>query len=87
MSAAVVRPGRNADGRTWEYLLQSWRELDVPEGWRAEIDGGQIALVPPRHRHHHGIAERVQRALYPFGGKLELPEPFALTLETDAFPH
>ncbi|MCX5406332.1 Uma2 family endonuclease [Streptomyces sp. NBC_00335] len=64
MTAAMVEPDRNADGRTWEYLLQSWRDLDVPEGWRAEIDGGQIALVPPHHRHHNAIAESVQRTLY-----------------------
>ncbi|MEV7615800.1 Uma2 family endonuclease [Streptomyces sp. NPDC089799] len=64
MTAAMVEPGRESGGRTWEYLLQSWRELDVPEGWRAEIDRGQIHLVPPPHRHHNGIAARVQRALY-----------------------
>ncbi|MFG2750693.1 Uma2 family endonuclease [Streptomyces xanthophaeus] len=64
MTAAMVEPGRSAGGRAWEYLLQSWRELDVPEGWRAEIDGGRITLVPPPHRHHNGIAARVQRALY-----------------------
>ncbi len=64
MTATVVGPGRSAGGPAWEYLLQSWRELDVPKGWRAEIDGGRITLEPPAHRHHHGIAARVQRALY-----------------------
>lgn len=64
MTAAMVEPDRNAGGPTWDYLLQSWRDLDVPEGWRAEIDGGQITLVPPPHRHHNGIAAKVQRALY-----------------------
>ncbi|MFJ9792716.1 Uma2 family endonuclease [Streptomyces globosus] len=64
MTEAVVEPGRDADGGTWEYLLQSWRGLDVPEGWRAEIDGGLIRLVPPPHRHHNAIVDRVQRALY-----------------------
>ena len=64
MTAAMVEPGRSAGGRAWEYLLQSWRELDVPEGWRAEIDGGRITLVPPPHRHHNGITAKVQRALY-----------------------
>uniref|UniRef100_A0AAU2JSJ9 Uma2 family endonuclease n=1 Tax=Streptomyces sp. NBC_00049 TaxID=2903617 RepID=A0AAU2JSJ9_9ACTN len=64
MTAAMAEPGRSAGGRAWEYLLQSRRELDVPEGWRAEIDGGRITLVPPPHRHHNGIAARVQRALY-----------------------
>ncbi|MET9699005.1 Uma2 family endonuclease [Streptomyces sp. NPDC006529] len=64
MTVAMAGPGRNADGVTWEYLLRSWRGLDVPEGWRAEIDGGRIVLAPPPHRRHHGIAARVQRALY-----------------------
>ncbi|MFG3507876.1 Uma2 family endonuclease [Streptomyces sp. WAC05374] len=49
---------------TWEFMLDAWRELDVPEGWRAEIDKGKIFLVPPPHAHHNGIAEVVQRRLY-----------------------
>ncbi|MDJ0384624.1 Uma2 family endonuclease [Streptomyces sp. G-G2] len=64
MTAAMVEDGRDSGSRAWEYLLQSWRDLDVPEGWRAEIDGGQITLVPPHHPHHNEIAERLQRALY-----------------------
>lgn len=64
MTAAMAEPGRSAGGRAWEYLLQSRHELDVPEGWRAEIDGGRITLTPPPHRHHNGIVARVQRALY-----------------------
>ncbi|MEU0836592.1 Uma2 family endonuclease [Streptomyces sp. NPDC056231] len=64
MTAAMVENDRPAEGRPWEYLLQTWRELDVPEGWRAEIDEGQIVLVPPPHAHHNGIAEMVQRRLY-----------------------
>ncbi|MGG8408709.1 Uma2 family endonuclease [Streptomyces sp. 12297] len=44
--------------------MQSWRELDVPEGWRAEIDAGQIHLAPPPHPFHNEIAELLQRALY-----------------------
>lgn len=51
MTAGMVEPGRSTGDRAWEYLLQTWRELDVPEGWRAEIDGGRITLVPmPRCR-------------------------------------
>ncbi|MEU0657625.1 Uma2 family endonuclease [Streptomyces lavendulocolor] len=49
---------------TWEFMLNAWRGLDVPEGWRAEIDKGKISLVPPPHRHHNSIAARLQRALY-----------------------
>ena len=32
MTAAAVHPWWE-----WDGLLQTWRELDVPEGWRAEI--------------------------------------------------
>ncbi|MFD6891182.1 Uma2 family endonuclease [Streptomyces sp. NPDC059957] len=64
MTAATPEPGRNADGHPWEYLLRTWCDLDVPKGWRAEIDGGLITLVPPPHRHHHAVAATVQRALY-----------------------
>ncbi|TGB06671.1 Uma2 family endonuclease [Streptomyces sp. MZ04] len=64
MTAAMVEPGQASHGRQWDYLLQAWRELDVPEGWHAEIDEGQIVLVPPPHPHHHGIAAAVQRRLY-----------------------
>ncbi|MFD7030143.1 Uma2 family endonuclease [Streptomyces sp. NPDC059917] len=53
-----------AGGRAWEYLLESWRDLDVPEGWRAEIGGGRIILSPPPDRHHHGTLSLLQRALY-----------------------
>ncbi|MYW10115.1 Uma2 family endonuclease [Streptomyces sp. SID2563] len=64
MTAAMVEPQQDPEGRQWDYLLRTWQELDVPEGWRAEIDEGQIVLVPPPHAHHNGIAERVQRRLY-----------------------
>jgi len=64
MTAAMVENDQDSEGRPWDYLLRTWRELDVPEGWRAEIDEGQIVLVPPPHAHHNGIAERVQRLLY-----------------------
>ncbi len=56
---------QGSEGRAWDYLLQTWRELDVPEGWRAEIDEGRIVLVQPPHaHHHHGIAAKVRRRLY-----------------------
>ncbi|MGW1704829.1 Uma2 family endonuclease [Streptomyces sp. NPDC002206] len=69
MTAAMVENGQASEGRPWDYLLQTWRELDVPEGWRAEIDEGQIVLAPPPHAHHNGIAAKVQRRLY-----ADLPE-------------
>ncbi|MEU9062572.1 Uma2 family endonuclease [Streptomyces sp. NPDC048430] len=52
------------EGPPWEYLLRTWQDLDVPEGWRAEVDEGQIVLVPPPHAHHNGIAAKVRRRLY-----------------------
>ncbi|RII13704.1 hypothetical protein DSC45_22385 [Streptomyces sp. YIM 130001] len=64
MTAAMVESGQAHPGRQWDYLLRSWRDLDVPEGWRAEIDEGQIVLVPPPHALHNGIADAVQRSLY-----------------------
>lgn len=64
MTAAMVENDQASEGRPWDYLLQTWRELDVPEGWRAEIDEGQIVLVPPPHAHHNGIAAKVQRRPY-----------------------
>ncbi|MCX4788379.1 MULTISPECIES: Uma2 family endonuclease [unclassified Streptomyces] len=64
MTAAMVENGQAPEGRPWDYLLQTWRELDVPEGWRAEIDEGRIVLTPPRHAHHHAIVGRVQHRLY-----------------------
>ncbi|AYN34626.1 MULTISPECIES: Uma2 family endonuclease [Streptomyces] len=60
---AAERSRAPRDGE-WEYLLRTWRGLNVPEGWRAEIDEGQIALVPPPHRHHHATAEALQYSLY-----------------------
>ncbi|MBB6435634.1 Uma2 family endonuclease [Streptomyces candidus] len=50
--------------RPWAYLLETWRGLDVPEGWRAEIDEGRIVLVPPPHPHHNAIADELQEFLY-----------------------
>ncbi|WP_405664807.1 Uma2 family endonuclease [Streptomyces sp. NBC_01166] len=64
MTAATIESDRGSGHHPWEYLLQTWQELDVPEGWRAEIDEGQIVLVPPPHAHHSGIAGTVQRRLY-----------------------
>jgi Uma2 family endonuclease len=58
VTAMAVEPGLE-----WGYLLDTWRELDVPEGWRAEIDEGKITLVPPPGVGHNMIAEEVHRAL------------------------
>lgn len=50
-------------GSGWESLLHAWRELDVPEGWRAEIDSGGITMTPPPSDRHNDIADVLHRAL------------------------
>lgn len=47
----------------WDDLLRIWRELDVPDGWRAEIVGEQITVTPPPDQPHNLIAHRLHRAL------------------------
>ncbi|WP_030750417.1 Uma2 family endonuclease [Streptomyces sp. NRRL F-5135] len=64
MTAAMVENHQSLERRSWDYLLETWRGLDVPEGWRAEIDEGQIVLVPPPHAHHNGVAAKVHRGLF-----------------------
>ncbi|GHC76904.1 hypothetical protein GCM10007079_13690 [Nocardiopsis terrae] len=41
----------------WEVLLRAWEELDLPEGWRAEIIEGAIRIMtPPKDEHAHIVA-------------------------------
>jgi len=47
----------------WERLLHTWRELDVPDGWRAEIFEGEIHLSPAPGNDHNRVAYRVLRSL------------------------
>ncbi|QUG99865.1 Uma2 family endonuclease [Saccharopolyspora erythraea] len=47
----------------WEDLVHTWQELDVPEGWRAEIIEGRIVMTPPPGYPHNLIADLVHRAL------------------------
>lgn len=58
MTAAAVHPWWE-----WDGLLQTWRELDVPEGWRAEITEVGITMTPPPSPPHNRIAGIVDRAL------------------------
>jgi Uma2 family endonuclease len=58
MSTAPVLPQS-----TWEQLVDAWRDLDVPEGWRAEIIEERIVMTPPPGYQHNLIASRVHRAL------------------------
>ncbi|MFD9717287.1 Uma2 family endonuclease [Streptomyces sp. NPDC059076] len=65
MTSATAGNARPPQGQPWDDLLHAWRELEVRDGWRAEIDGGKIDGLPPPHVHHNHIAAKVQRALYP----------------------
>ncbi|WP_432105239.1 Uma2 family endonuclease [Streptomyces sp. bgisy091] len=69
----MAERNRGADVRLWDNLLSVWQVLDVPEGWRAEIDDLRIVLTPPQHAHHNGIAAQVQRRLYS-----DLPEELGI---------
>lgn len=41
----------------WEVVLRAWEELDLPEGWRAEIIEGAISIMtPPKDEHAHIVA-------------------------------
>jgi Uma2 family endonuclease len=51
-------------GSPWERLLRAWQHLDVPDGWRAEIDEGRIIVVPPPASGHNLIADLVMQRLY-----------------------
>lgn len=47
----------------WERLLDTWRELQVPEGWRPELTAEGIHMTPPPGGPHNLIAGWVHRAL------------------------
>ncbi|SFE14981.1 Endonuclease, Uma2 family (restriction endonuclease fold) [Actinopolyspora alba] len=42
-------------------LFEVWRELDVPEGWRAEIIEERIVLTPPPGHEHNLVADQPHR--------------------------
>jgi Uma2 family endonuclease len=48
---------------TWESLLQTWRELEVPEGWRPELTPCGICMTPPPDGSHNLIADLIQDVL------------------------
>ncbi|TVT59053.1 Uma2 family endonuclease [Amycolatopsis rhizosphaerae] len=50
-------------GSDWDALLRAWWELDVPEGWRAEILEGGVTVSPPPGNGHNLIADLAHRGL------------------------
>lgn len=60
MSAAPVD-----SALTWDDLLRTWRELQVPEGWRPEVTLEGIHMTPPPGGLHNLIAGSVHRGLLP----------------------
>lgn len=59
----IVEPAMTEENTTWELLLRTWQELDFPEGWRAEIRGEGVIVVPPPSNEHGRTASKVHRAL------------------------
>lgn len=60
MSTAFVDSARG-----WNYLLETWRALEVPEGWRPELTVEGIQITPPPGGPHNLIAGWVNRGLLP----------------------
>ncbi|MEE2052690.1 Uma2 family endonuclease, partial [Nocardiopsis umidischolae] len=60
MSIAAVEPEALL---SWQFMLRTWEELDVPEGCRAEIIEGALVLVTPPKPEHSQIVWQVGKAL------------------------
>jgi Uma2 family endonuclease len=50
-------------GFSWAYVLQTWNELNVPEGWRPEITPEGIFMSPPPIGSHNLIADELHHAV------------------------
>jgi len=48
---------------SWAYVLQTWNELNVPEGWRPEITPEGIFMSPPPVGSHNLIADELHHAV------------------------
>lgn len=48
---------------TWERMLDTWRELDVPEGYRPEMTAEGIVMTPAPGGRHNKIGDRAFREL------------------------
>ncbi|MGH3546437.1 MAG: Uma2 family endonuclease [Mycobacteriales bacterium] len=58
MTAVMAETGWN-----WDALLRAWQQLDLPDGWRAEIGEEGITMAPPPPKPHNRIAAILHRAL------------------------
>nr|WP_017585318.1 Uma2 family endonuclease [Nocardiopsis ganjiahuensis] len=47
----------------WEVVLRAWEELDLPEGWRAEIIEGDIKIMTPPSLEHGHIVTLIHKWL------------------------
>ncbi|MFC7742896.1 Uma2 family endonuclease [Nocardiopsis composta] len=65
MSLLMAEPElvSDRDDAQFELLLRTRRELDVPDGWRAEIIDGDIRLMAPPSDPHNLIANRIHKVL------------------------
>nr|WP_120727800.1 hypothetical protein [Streptomyces hundungensis] len=87
MSALTV--DHSGTGREWDDLVRIWEETDAPEGCKVEIVEGIITVAPRLSNDHNVVAELLQRLLLgtvEYGGKLRLPAPFGLEIDTGSFP-
>ncbi|WP_017597035.1 Uma2 family endonuclease [Nocardiopsis lucentensis] len=48
----------------WDVVLCAWEELDLPEGWRAEIIEGDIRIMTPPRDEHSEIIDLIQTRLF-----------------------
>ncbi|MFR9722613.1 Uma2 family endonuclease [Streptomyces sp. MS19] len=62
MSVATVQ--QQGSDCSWDDLVRGWAELDAPEGFKAEIIEGIIALSPPPSAPHNHIASELHGQLF-----------------------
>jgi Uma2 family endonuclease len=62
MSVARAETAPRVPSR-WEVVLRAWEQLDLPEGWRAEIIEGDIHIMTPSTNEHGHIVSLLHRQL------------------------
>ncbi|WP_017591964.1 Uma2 family endonuclease [Nocardiopsis potens] len=67
MGISVIEEQAAAErtGAEWDFLLRTWKEMDVPDGWRAEIREEGIVLLPPPAPRHNSNEFKIVRQLLP----------------------